>query len=172
MSYPPPQGYGAPGGYPPSGGYAGPPPTNGMATGALVTGLISALCVPVLFIVAIPLGFMGLSKAKQLNGVGRGAALGGLIAGFVGLLWTIGATIFFVFVAANADDVIDDASCSFDRIQLETAVESFQSIEGRDPADESELVTEGYLTTEVANYDFTISNGTVNLDAVSGEGCD
>ena len=87
MSYPPPQGYGAPGGYPPSGGYAGPPPTNGMATGALVTGLISALCFPALFIVAIPLGFMGLSKAKQLNGVGQGAAIGGLIAGFVGLLW-------------------------------------------------------------------------------------
>jgi competence protein ComGC len=171
MSYPPQPGYGAPGGYPP-GGYAGPPPSNGMATGALVTGLISALCLPVLFIVAIPLGFLGLSKAKQLNGVGRGQALGGLIAGFVGLLWCIGLIILLVAGAFAADDIVDDAACSLDRTLLRSSVESFQIAEGRDPADEAELVTEGYLTNEVETYDFTISNGNVELTAVSGEGCD
>ena len=68
--------------------------------------------------------------------------------------------------------MIDDASCSIDRIQLETAVESFQSIEQRDPTDEAELVTEGYLTSEVQTYDFTISGGINDISAVSGEGCD
>jgi len=110
MSYPPQPGYGAPGGYPPPGGYGGPPASNGLATGALVTGLVSALCVPVLFVVAIPLGFMGISKSNKLNGAGRGQAIGGLVAGFVGLAWTV---LFVVLIAAgaifadNVDDVFD-----------------------------------------------------------------
>lgn len=101
MSYPPPAGYGAPAGY---GGYAGPPPSNGLATAALVTGLISALCAPVLFLAAIPLGFMGLSKANKLNGVGRGQAIGGLVAGFVGLAWTVLVVVLIAAGAIFADD--------------------------------------------------------------------
>jgi hypothetical protein len=169
MSYPPPQGYGAPGGYPPQGGYA-PPATNGKATGALITGLIGVFCFPILFLVAIPLGFMGLSTAKKINGVGRGAAIGGLIAGFVALLESIAIVAVLVIAAANADDVIDSASCGIDRIQLETAATSFQAREGRLPNDEAELVSAGDLSNEVSTYD--LEPGTTNAVAVSGEGCD
>lgn len=170
MSYPP-QGYG--GGY---GGYPqGPTPvvvqSNGLATGALVTGLISALCFPLLSLVAIPLGFAGLSKAKRLHGAGRGQAIGGLVAGFIGLIWIILLVVLLIAGAFASDDLLDDAVCSFDRIELETAVEAFQTGEQRDPTSQSELVSQGYLTDEVDTYDFSITNGTVDLTPVSGQGC-
>ncbi len=172
MSYPPQPGYGA-GGY---GGYPQGQPvvaqSNGLATGALVTGLISLLCVPPLFIVAIPLGFMGLSRAKQLHGVGRGQAMAGLITGFFGLLWCVAFSALLVIGAFAADDVIDNASCSFDRFTLESAVEAFQTGEQRDPSSEAELVSEGYLTTQIDTYDFSISDGAVTITPTSGRGCD
>lgn len=176
MSYLPQPGYGAPGGYPqaggypPQGGYAGPPPSNGLATGALVTGLISALCFPALFIVAIPLGFMGLSKAKNLNGVGRGQAIGGLVAGFFGLLWVVLLGAMLILGAGFFATQVDDLTCSANRFSLETAASAYQAREGQPPDSEQQLVETGDLDAEIRTYD--LEPGTTNAVAVSGEGCD
>ncbi|HEV7720126.1 MAG TPA: DUF4190 domain-containing protein [Iamia sp.] len=113
MSYPPQPGYGAPGGYPPPGGYAPQPqPSNGLAVGALVTGLISLLCFPGLAVVAIPLAIAGMSRAKKLNGVGRGMAIGGLVSAIIGVLWGIAVLVLVVFAADKIDDI--DFRCGGD----------------------------------------------------------
>lgn len=173
MSYPPPPGYG---GYPPQGGYggyAGPPPSNGMATAGLVTGIISMLCLAPLALVAIPLSIAGISKANSINGIGKGQAIGGLITGIIGLLWGVAFTFMVIAGVGFFATQVDDLTCRLNRTSLETAVESFQTIEQRDPVDEAELVRENYLTSEVDTHDFSISSdGIVTVRATSGEGCD
>ena len=80
------------------------PPGNGIATAALVVGIVGAffgLSVPIPFlgiasaivaaplgIIAVALGFPGLSKAKRM-GAGRGAAITGIILGFFALGITV-----------------------------------------------------------------------------------
>ena len=111
MSYPPQPGYGAPGGYPPPGGYGGgyPPPvakqSNGVAIAALVCGILTIVtCLFPLGLVAAILGFVGLSKAKNLNGSGRGMAIGGIVTGIIGLI--SGAVLVFAVFLVN--DAVDD----------------------------------------------------------------
>lgn len=87
------------------------PPGNGLATAALVTGIVGAffgLSVPIPFlgiasaivaapvgIVAVALGFPGLSKAKRM-GAGRGAALTGIILGFFAIGITVIVTLGWI----------------------------------------------------------------------------
>lgn len=117
MSYPPPPGYGQQPGYgggfpPPSpgfGGYGAPVQnqSNGLAIGALVCGICSIfICMPV-GLIAIPLGIAGLSRAKKINGNGRGLAIGGIVTGLIGTL--IGVALLFVFVwaADQVDEIVD-----------------------------------------------------------------
>lgn len=106
MSYPPQPGYGAPGGYPPPGGYGGPVQnrSNGIATAALVCGILSIVCLWPLGVVAVPLGFVGLSKAKQLQGTGKGAAIAGIITGFIGIIISVAVLVLVVFAADKVDD--------------------------------------------------------------------
>jgi hypothetical protein len=73
--------------------------------------------------------------------------------------------------AANADDLVDDASCGFDRFELETAADAFQIRENRPPESEQELVDAGDLDNGlVETYD--LEPGTTDAVAVAGEGCD
>lgn len=67
------------------------PETNGLATASLVLGIITAVCfatilgwifVPILGLLTIIFGFIGLANAGKLNGLGRGRAIAGLILGF------------------------------------------------------------------------------------------
>jgi len=54
--------------------------------------LLTILIVPLVFIgdfVAIGAGFAGLKRAKELNGLGRGSAMGGLIIGALHLLFLV-----------------------------------------------------------------------------------
>ena len=121
----PPQGYGYPQqdpyaqqqpgyGYPqqdPYGqqpGYGGYGPTgqsNGLATAAMVVGIVSI--VGVCFfgwltgIVSIGLGIGGLNKSK-ITGTGRGQAIAGIVCGGVGLL--IGAILVIILIANNNFD--------------------------------------------------------------------
>jgi len=116
MSYPPQPGYGAPGGYPPPGGYAPPVQnqSNGVAITALVCGILTIVtCLFPLGLVAVILGVMGLSKAKNLNGSGRGMAIGGIITGVIGLI-SGAALVFGVFLAADAVDDLDFDICGGD----------------------------------------------------------
>lgn len=69
--------------------------TNGLAIAALVVGILALLTFwtvlggIVLGIAGIILGVMGMSKAKQLNGSGKGMAIGGLVTAALGLLLTV-----------------------------------------------------------------------------------
>lgn len=84
-----------------------PPVTNGLATTALVLGVLamSLALNPVLFILAVPvglaaltLGVLGTGRASEL-GLGKGQAIAGAITGglatVLGLLWIAGALSLF-----------------------------------------------------------------------------
>jgi len=73
----------------------GPRPSNGPAVTSLVCGIAGIIpFVPSLL--ALIFGMVGLNRAKQLGGTGRGMAVSGLILGVLGLiLWTWGFTAFF-----------------------------------------------------------------------------
>jgi hypothetical protein len=91
-----------------------PSPRNGLATAALIVGIVSAffgLSVPIpllglisaflaapLGIFAIGLGFPALSRAKKLR-VGRGAAIAGIILGFFALGITVVVTIGWIVLS-------------------------------------------------------------------------
>lgn len=101
----PQQPYGAPPSYgdqpPPQYGsqpppyYAGQAQSNGVAIAALIVGILSLPAVvtiifaPILGIVAIILGFIGLGRASQAGGAGRGMAIGGIVTGALGILLTV-----------------------------------------------------------------------------------
>ncbi|WCO66339.1 DUF4190 domain-containing protein [Iamia majanohamensis] len=110
---PPSGGFGAPppsGGYPSAGGYGAPgyappaaKPSNGMAIGSLVCGILSFFTCGVLGLVAIVLGVLGLGKAKEQDGNGKGLAIGGIVTGVLGILLGVFLT-FAVFLAADSVD--------------------------------------------------------------------
>lgn len=79
---------------------------NGLAIASLVVGIVSVI--PILSlgnvfgliegIVAVVLGFIGVSQIKKSSQGGKGMAVAGIIMGFV----TIAAFILFIFVLAPA----------------------------------------------------------------------
>jgi hypothetical protein len=73
----------------------GPSRSNGPAVTSLVCGIAGIIpFVPSLL--AMVFGLVGLNRAKQLGGAGRGMAISGLILGVLGLVvWTLGFTLFF-----------------------------------------------------------------------------
>ena len=89
-AYPPP----APGAYPPPipGGYApARPKTNPLALTSMITGIAGVtigFCLwffPVLPILAIVFGHIGLSQIRRQGTSGRGMAIAGLVTGYIGL---------------------------------------------------------------------------------------
>jgi uncharacterized membrane protein len=83
----------------PSGGQ---PPSNGMAIGALVTGILS---LPLVFlfglgvllgIVAVILGVIAVRRANRGEGSGRGMAIGGIVTGAISVVLGILGLIFAV----------------------------------------------------------------------------
>jgi Domain of unknown function (DUF4190) len=83
---PPGQGY-PPSGYPPEQPYGYPPPkgSNGAAIASLIFGIL--LCIPLLAgLLAIILGFVGRSKAKDPRFGGGGMAVAGILLGFLNLV--------------------------------------------------------------------------------------
>jgi hypothetical protein len=97
--------------HPPQPGYAPQfqqQPGNGLAVAAMVLGIISVvLCFlwflgPVLGILAIIFGALGLSKSKKV-GRGRGAALAGLILGVIGILLSIVFIVLVVMAVKSFD---------------------------------------------------------------------
>ncbi len=74
------------------------PPSNGLATASLVLGIITAvfffsiigwLFVPILGLLAIIFGTIGMSTAGKLDGLGKGKATAGLILGFSPIVLTV-----------------------------------------------------------------------------------
>lgn len=80
---------------------------NGVATAALITGIIGLLTFficglgALLGIVAAVLGFVGLSNSKKLiDSRGKGQAIAGIITGSLAVLATIGLFVIFVLLGA------------------------------------------------------------------------
>lgn len=96
--YSPPAGYG----YPGYGTYPVAPPTNGLATAALVLGLVSlAFCVT--GIPAVICGHMARGQIRASNGTqgGDGMALAGLILGYVVTGIYVVFIVFYGLIAAS-----------------------------------------------------------------------
>lgn len=83
------------------------PPSNGLATASLVLGIITAvffftiigwIFVPILGLLAIIFGIIGMSTAGKLNGLGKGKAITGLILGFSPIVLTV---IFWIIGSMN-----------------------------------------------------------------------
>ncbi len=105
----PPPPYGAPIGAP---AYtpAPPPQGNGIAVAAMVLGILSILLCfawfisPIIALLAIIFGALGLGKAKKIGGRGKGMALAGLITGIVGMVIGIFILVIAVLLVKTVGD--------------------------------------------------------------------
>lgn len=88
--------YGAPG--TPYAGYR-PKPTNGLAIASLITSIAGFVFCFIGGIAAIVLGILGLNKAKELDGAGRGLAIAGTVIGAVQVVLTVGYVIVVIATA-------------------------------------------------------------------------
>jgi hypothetical protein len=101
---PPPGAYA----YPPVPGYPPPaypvkPKANGFALTSMILGILGltiGLCLlffPVMPILAVVFGYVGLGQMRKTGAPGRGYAITGLVTGYIGialaLLWLIGSII-------------------------------------------------------------------------------
>ena len=88
---------------PPPGSYGAPVAgqTNGLAIAGMVVGIASVVLfflswiATIIAIVGLILSLVGLNKAKQLGGLGRGMAIAGVITSSVGIVASI-ATLLIV----------------------------------------------------------------------------
>jgi hypothetical protein len=75
--------------YPPQ-GFPQPAPAsgNGAAIASLICGIVG--CIPLINLVAIILGFIGLGKSKQPGAGGKGLAIAGIVLGLIWLFVHVG----------------------------------------------------------------------------------
>jgi hypothetical protein len=140
---PPPEQWGPPG-QPGAWGQPGPPPeqwgqpgqpspgrpggSNGVAIGALVCGLLAIPLAFILFggllgLVAVVLGIIGLRKARDLAGTGRGMAIAGIVTGALGMLFAV--LVLVGFVALFSDPQFQDL--------LEEEIERQEQLQEQEP---------------------------------------
>lgn len=104
-----------PGGYPQQYGGVPPyfpqkPPSNGLAIAAMVLGIISIpgalfsfFDLPIA-IVGLVLAIVALKKSKVLRGIGRGAAVTGLVTSLVGLMLATAMSVYVVNRISKCSD--------------------------------------------------------------------
>ena len=73
--------------------------SNGMAIGGFVCSLVGFLCCQLVTPVGLILSIIGLSKAKQMNGNGKGLAIAGIIIGAIGVVVFILTIILYAIGA-------------------------------------------------------------------------
>ena len=66
---------------------------------------------------------------------------------------TVGSIAEQVDDGLTAVPVANDLACGTDRQTFELAIEAFTAMTGAPPAAEADLVTQGFLSTEVPGYD-------------------
>ena len=105
---PPAYGYASPPGFPPPPVYQAKPKANGLALTSMILGILGitvGICLlffPVLPILAVVFGHIGLTQTRKTGAPGRGYAIAGLVTGYIGIalaiLWLI-ATIIGTFTS-------------------------------------------------------------------------
>jgi len=94
---------------PPAPQTPGPVPQNGLGTAALVLGILQFFCLgPIGGILALIMGRIGMTKAKQELATNGGVAKAGFILGLIGvILWVISIIvgIIVISIAASKDNV-------------------------------------------------------------------
>ena len=101
-------GYAPPPGFPPPPVYPAKPKANGLALTSMILGILGitvGICLlffPVLPILAVVFGHIGLTQTRKTAAPGRGYAIAGLVTGYIGIalaiLWLI-ATIIGTFTS-------------------------------------------------------------------------
>jgi type II secretory pathway pseudopilin PulG len=123
--------------------HAPPPPQgNGLAIAGLITGILSVvLCFlwfvgPILAILAIIFGAIGMSRAKKQGGRGKGAALAGLILGIVGIVLAIIVVAMLIFAASSLEYMKKSkkTEASIHLNTIEKRIKMFYVEKGRVPA--------------------------------------
>lgn len=81
--------------------YAGyqPTSTNGLAIAALITSIAGFVLCFIAGVAAIVLGVLGINKAKELGGTGRGMAIAGLAIGAVQVVASLGYIVLIIATA-------------------------------------------------------------------------
>jgi hypothetical protein len=140
------------GGYPQGGGYAPPPANqgNGMAVASLIFSILGFCLLFIGGLLGILFGIMGLKRANQVGGGGRGLAITGIVLGIITLI-TSSAIVgtgglayfgikkvvnqYFGFVDAYIKDVsagnVDaalDKTTGMTRTEVEAQVEQLKSL--------------------------------------------
>lgn len=100
---PPAYGYAPPPGFPPPAPYPVKPKANGLALTSMILGILGitvGLCLlffPVMPILAVVFGHIGLTQTRKTGAPGRGYAITGLVTGYIGIalavLWLIATAI-------------------------------------------------------------------------------
>ena len=86
------------------------PPSNTMALVSLLAGIFSFVCLGAIgAILALIFGFLGLSRAKQMNGNGKGMSIAGIILGILNLIVTAVVIVLIVVFAGSAKDSLNEA---------------------------------------------------------------
>jgi len=86
-----------------------PGQSNSMGTLALIFGILSFVCLgPVGGILAVIFGILGLSKAKQLGGRGRGTSIAGIVLAIINFIATVAVVILIIVLAGAASDGVFD----------------------------------------------------------------
>lgn len=84
------------------------PPGNGMAVAALVLGILALVLffiwflAPIMGLLAIIFGAVGISKANKIGGKGKGMAIAGLVCGVIGMLLSIVLVVIAVGVVSRS----------------------------------------------------------------------
>ena len=84
--------------------------TNGMAITGLVISIVSLIfCCGSISVVGLVFSIIGLNKAKQNNGIGKGLAIAGLIVNIIGILlmlfWLVLTIVPFFVVASEIENL-------------------------------------------------------------------
>jgi predicted Zn finger-like uncharacterized protein/prepilin-type processing-associated H-X9-DG protein len=100
--------------------YASPPPaqaTNGLAIASLVTGILG-LFMPLLGIVGIVLGIMGLRKTRDPAVGGQGMAIAGIVTGSLGIIVTVCMISILVPGLSRARETASRVKCASNMSQI------------------------------------------------------
>lgn len=146
----PPQGQPVPPPPPPAPAYPPPPPQpyssyaaptaspkNGLGTTALILGILGVLSSWLVIgfllgLIAVILGFKGRGRVKRGEATNGGAAMAGIILGFLTILASIAFAVFYAFVGAffwekggrDYYDCVKDAGN--DQAQIQECADQFQ----------------------------------------------